>query len=53
MFAHLNPKDSKVTDVDYLLNVSRLDEVTKVLTAISLKLGQAYHTEQLVIRVAN
>jgi hypothetical protein len=46
MFSHLGPEDSKVTDLDYLLNIGRLDEATKVLTAISIKLGEAYHEEQ-------
>ena len=45
MFSHLDPQDAKVTDVDYLLNVGRLEEATKVLTAISIKLGDAYHQE--------
>jgi hypothetical protein len=46
MFSHLDPKDAKVTDLDYLLNIGRLDEATKVLTAISIKLGEAYHEAQ-------
>jgi len=46
MFSHLEPQDRKVTDLDYLLNVGRLDEATKMLTAISTKLGEAYHKEQ-------
>lgn len=49
MFCHLGLKDSKVTDLDYLLNIGRLDEATKVLTAISTKLGEAYYKEQSVL----
>jgi len=49
MFSHLDPRDAKVTDVDYLLNMGRLDEATKVLTAISRKLGEAYHEEQAAL----
>jgi hypothetical protein len=45
MFSHLDPDDAKVTDLDYLLNSNRLDEATKALTAISTKLGEAYHEE--------
>ena len=51
MFSHLHPEDSKVTDLDYLLNVGRLDEATKVLTAISTKLGEAYHEEKSALTV--
>jgi hypothetical protein len=43
MFSHFDPKDTKVTDLDYLLNIGWLNKVTKVLTAISIKLGKAYH----------
>jgi hypothetical protein len=46
MFLHLDPKDTKVTDLDYLLNISQLDKATKVLTAISIKLGDVYHKAQ-------
>ena len=46
MFSHLDLKDSKVTDVDYLLNKGRLAEATKVLLAISVKLREAYSQEQ-------
>jgi Reverse transcriptase (RNA-dependent DNA polymerase) len=46
MFSRLDQADSKVTDLDYLLNKGRLEEVIKVLTTISLKLGEAYHQEQ-------
>jgi hypothetical protein len=46
MFLYLDPKDTKVTDLDYLLNIGWLDEATKVLTAISIKLGEAYHKAQ-------
>jgi hypothetical protein len=46
MFSHLGSEDSKVTDLDYLLNIGRLAEATKVLTVISIKLGEAYHKER-------
>lgn len=46
MFSHLGLEDSKVTDLDYLLNISRLDKATKVLTTISTKLREAYYKEQ-------
>jgi hypothetical protein len=46
MFSHLDPKDAKVTDLDYLLNIGRLDKAIKVLTVISIKLGKAYHKAQ-------
>jgi hypothetical protein len=49
MFSHLDLEDAKVTDLDYLLNVGRLDEAITVLTAISTKLGEAYHEEQLAL----
>jgi hypothetical protein len=49
MFIHLDPADSKVTDLDYLLNKGRLEEATKVLTAISIKLGEPYCQEKLVL----
>ena len=49
MFTHLDPADSKVTDLDYLLNKGRLEEATKVLTAISIKLGELYRQEKLVL----
>jgi hypothetical protein len=49
MFSYLDPEDSKVTDLDYLLNVGRLDEAAKVLAAISAKLGEAYHEQQLAL----
>jgi Reverse transcriptase (RNA-dependent DNA polymerase) len=49
MFAHLDPADSKVTDLDYLLNKGRLEEATKVLTAISIKLGELYRQEKLAL----
>jgi len=49
MFSHLDLEDSKVTDLDYLLNKGRLQEVIKVLTAIGIKLGKAYHQEQLAL----
>ena len=49
MFSHLDQEDSKVTDLDYLLNIGRLDEATKVLTAISIRLGEAYYKEQLAL----
>ena len=45
MFSYLNLEDLKVTDLDYLLNISQLDEATKILTVISMKLGEAYHKE--------
>ena len=45
MFSRLDQADSKVTDLDYLLNKGRLEEVIKVLTTISLKLGEAYYQE--------
>jgi hypothetical protein len=47
MFSHLDPEDSKVADLDYFLNVSLLYEATKVLTAISIKLGEVYYEEQV------
>ena len=47
MFAHLDPGDAKVTDLDYLLNKGRLDEVITILSAISVKLGEAYRHAQL------
>ena len=43
MFSYLDLKDSKVIDLNYLLNLSRLDKVTKVLIIISIKLGEAYY----------
>ena len=46
MFSYLDLEDSKVTDLDYLLNISQLDKATKILTVISMKLGEAYHEEQ-------
>jgi len=49
MFIHLNLADSKVTDLDYLLNKGRLKEATKVLTAISIKLRELYCQEKLVL----
>ena len=49
MFSHLDLEDAKVTDLDYLLNVGRFDEAITVLTAISTKLGEAYHEEQLAL----
>ena len=49
MFTHLDPADSKVTDLDYLLNKGRLEEATKVLTAISIKLGELYRQEKLAL----
>lgn len=48
MFSYLDPRDSKVTDVDYLLNKGRLAEATKVLLAISVKLREAYCQEQQI-----
>ena len=48
MFSHLDLKDSKVTDVDYLLNKGRLAEATKVLLAIRIKLREAYSQEQQI-----
>jgi hypothetical protein len=47
MFSHLNLKDTKVTDLDYLLNIGQLNKVTKVLIVISIKLGKVYHKAQL------
>jgi hypothetical protein len=52
MFSHLDLEDSKVTDLDYLLNSNRLDEATRVLTVISTKLGEAYHEEQSALALA-
>jgi hypothetical protein len=46
MFLYLNLKDTKVTNLDYLLNISRLNKATKVLTVISIKLGKVYHKAQ-------
>jgi hypothetical protein len=46
MFSHLNLKDAKITDLDYLFNIGQLDKATKVLTAISIKLGKAYYKAQ-------
>jgi hypothetical protein len=43
MFLHFNLKNAKVTDLDYLFNISRLNKATKVLTVISIKLGDAYY----------
>jgi hypothetical protein len=48
MFLYLNPKNAKITDLDYLLNINQLDKATKVLTAISIKLGKAYYKAQSV-----
>ena len=45
MFSYLDIEDSKVIDLDYLLNLSRLDEATKVLITISIKLEEAYYKE--------
>jgi hypothetical protein len=42
MFSYLDPKDSKVIDVDYLLNKGWLAKATKVLLVISVKLREAY-----------
>jgi hypothetical protein len=53
MFSHLHPEDSKVIDLDCLLNVGRLDEATKVLTAISIKLRKAYHKEQSALALSS
>ena len=47
MFSYLNLEDSKIINLDYFLNKSQLDKVTKVLTAISVKLGELYYQEQL------
>jgi hypothetical protein len=47
MFAHLDPEDAKVTDIDYLLNQGRLKEATAILMAISMRLGESYSQEQL------
>jgi hypothetical protein len=47
MFLHLNPKNTKVTNLDYLLNISWLDKAIKVLTVISIKLGNTYYKAQL------
>jgi hypothetical protein len=43
MFLYLNPKNTKVINLDYLLNISWLDKAIKVLITISIKLGEAYH----------
>ena len=49
MFIHLDLADSKVTDLDYLLNKGRLEEATQVLTVISIKLGELYRQEKLTL----
>ena len=49
MFSYLDSEDSKVIDLDYLFNLSRLDEVTKVLIVISIKLGEAYNKGQSIL----
>ena len=51
MFSHLDSEDSKVIDLDYLLNLSRLDEVIKVLITISIKLEEAYYKEWSILTI--
>jgi hypothetical protein len=53
MFAHLQLDDLKTTDIDYLLNKGRLKEATEILTAISTKLDETYHQEQLRLAESN
>jgi hypothetical protein len=43
MFLHLDLINAKVINLDYLLNIGRLNKATKVLTAISIKLGNVYY----------
>ena len=45
MFSYLNLKDTKVTDLDYLLNIGRLNKAITVLITINTKLGKAYYKE--------
>jgi hypothetical protein len=49
MFSHLQLEDFKTTNIDYLLNEGRLKEATEILIAISTKLEEAYHQEQLLL----
>ena len=49
MFAHLNLGDAKVIDLDYLLNIGRLNKATTALTVISIRLGEAYYKEQVAL----
>ena len=49
MFSYLDSEDSKVIDLNYLLNFSQLDKVTKVLIVISIKLREAYNKGQSIL----
>jgi hypothetical protein len=53
MFSCLQLDDFKITDIDYLLNKGRLKEATDILAAISTKLDEAYHQEQLLLAESN
>jgi hypothetical protein len=46
MFLYLDLKNAKVTNLDYLLNISQLDKAIKVLTVISIKLSNVYYKAQ-------
>lgn len=49
MLKQLDSKDSKLTDVDYLLNTGQLDKAIRILSSVKSQLGKVYHEAELAV----